>query len=199
VLAFMLLAGHWMTFVPLASLAAILVLVAWNMSEVPRFRRLLRAPMGDRVVLLASFVLTVTVDLTVAIAVGVVLAAVVFMHRMAELAGVEQGVSLAGGEDEDDHLLAEPDGETRILKLRGPMFFGAASGLSELMTGMLATGSKLPRIFRLDMADVPLIDASGVGVVREFAERCEAHGVAVKLENLQAQPARVLAAMGIEI
>lgn len=197
VLAFMLLAGHWMTFVPLASLAAILVLVAWNMSEIPRFRRLLSAPMGDRVVLLASFILTVTVDLTVAIAVGVVLAAVVFMHRMADLAGVEQGVSLAGAEDEDDHLLAEPAGETRTLKLRGPMFFGAASGLSELMTGMLATGSKLPKTFRLDMAEVPLIDASGVGVVREFTERCEAHGVAVRLDNLQAQPARVLKAMGI--
>jgi SulP family sulfate permease len=199
VLVFMLLAGHWMTFVPLASLAAILVLVAWNMSEIPRFRRLLRAPMGDRVVLLASFLLTVTVDLTVAIAVGVVLAAVVFMHRMAELAGVEQGVSLGGEEEEDDHVLAEQAGETRTYRLRGPLFFGAASGLSELLTGLLASGSELPKTFRLDMTDVPLVDASGVGVLREFTERCAKHGVAVRLDNVQAQPARVLKAMGVEV
>ncbi len=199
VLIFMLVASHWMTFVPLASLAAILVLVAWNMSEIPRFRRLLKAPMGDRVVLLASFLLTVTVDLTVAIAVGVVLAAVVFMHRMAELAGVEQGVPVTGQEDEDDHLLAEDAGEVRVYRLRGPLFFGAASGLGELLTGLLASGSALPKTFRLDMTEVPLVDASGVGVLREFTERCHKLGVAVRLEHVQAQPARVLTAMGVEI
>ena len=83
-LIFMLFAAPLMAFVPLASLAAVLVIVAWNMSEIDKFRHLLSAPIADRVVLLVTFALTVMVDLTVAIQVGVVLGAVLFMHRMAE-------------------------------------------------------------------------------------------------------------------
>src|SRR3546814_14513316 len=88
----MLLAAPLAAYLPLASLAAVLVIVAWNMSEVDKFRRLLSAPLGDAVVLLVTFGLTVMVDLTVAIQVGVVLAALLFMHRMAQVVQVEQVV-----------------------------------------------------------------------------------------------------------
>src|SRR3546814_3937165 len=91
-LAFMLVAAPLASYVPLASLAAVLVIVAWNMSEIDKFRHLLSAPPGDAVVLLVTFGLTVLVDLTVAIQVGVVLAAILFMHRMAQVVQVEQGV-----------------------------------------------------------------------------------------------------------
>ena len=98
-LACMLSLGPLMSFVPLATLAAVLAVVAWNMSEKERFRHLLGGPIGDRVVLLATFGLTVLVDLTVAIEVGIVLSALIFMHRMAETAAFEKGVAL----DEKDH------------------------------------------------------------------------------------------------
>ena len=84
VLVFMLGLGPLIARVPLASLAAVLAVVAWNMSERDRFGQLLNGLAGDRVVLLATFLLTVMVDLTLAIEVGVVLAAIIFMHRMAE-------------------------------------------------------------------------------------------------------------------
>src|SRR3546814_909885 len=103
-LVFMLAAAPLAAYVPLASLGAVLVVVAWNMSEVKRFRRLMTAPPGDRAVLLLTFALTVLVDLTVAIAVGVVLAAILFMRRMAhvvEIVGAPAGVHLVE-EDLDD-------------------------------------------------------------------------------------------------
>ena len=90
-LLFMLLLAPVMKLVPMAALAAILVVVALNMAEAHRFRLILRTSHGDRAVLLATFGLTVLVDLTVAIEVGMVLAAFVFMHRMAGLASMEGG------------------------------------------------------------------------------------------------------------
>jgi SulP family sulfate permease len=107
--------------------------------------------------------------------------------------------SIDGSQPRSVILDQELPAGVRVLELRGPLFFGAASGLSELLTSLLASGSGLPRTFRLDMTDVPLVDASGVGVLREFTERCEKHGVKVRLENTQAQPARVLKAMGVEV
>ena len=101
ILASMLALGPLMAYVPLASLAAVLVIVAWNMSEHERFRHLLGGPVGDRIVLLATFGLTVLVDLTVAIEVGIVLAAIIFMHRMAEATAIQKGVSLVE-KDRDD-------------------------------------------------------------------------------------------------
>ena len=131
-LIFMLVAAPLMAYVPLASLAAVLVIVAWNMSEIDKFRHLMSAPMGDRLVLLVTFALTVLVDLTVAIQVGVVLGAVLFMHRMAEAVMVQKGVDFLQ-EDVDDALVPAPDFSHRalpegveMLSLRGPLFFGAA-------------------------------------------------------------------------
>ena len=73
-----------MRYLPISAAAAVLLVIAWNMSEVERFRHLLTSPLGDRLVLLLTFTLTIAVDLTVAIEVGVVLASILFMHRMAE-------------------------------------------------------------------------------------------------------------------
>lgn len=90
ILACMIGLGPLMSFVPLASLAAVLVIVAWNMSEQERFRHLLGGPVGDRIVLLATFLLTVLVDLTVAIEAGIVMASLIFMHRMAETTALKK-------------------------------------------------------------------------------------------------------------
>ncbi len=85
ILIFILVAAPLANQVPLPAMAALLLIVAWDMSEIERIRQLLRSPLGDRLVLLVTFVLTVTVDLTVAVQVGVVLAAFLFMHRMSEI------------------------------------------------------------------------------------------------------------------
>jgi SulP family sulfate permease len=199
-LASMLAFGPFMSFVPLAALAAVLVVVAWNMSEQERFRQLLSGPLGDRIVLLATFALTVFVDLTVAIEVGIVLAAVIFMHRMAEATAIEKGVSLI--ERDQDDLSGPSRGAYRarrelpkgveMFELRGPLFFGAASRLNDAFEAAFPP----PKVFILRFAAVPMIDVSGVSALTRFFKRCDAHGARVLLSELNPGAAAVLTRMG---
>jgi sulfate permease, SulP family len=196
-LVFMVLAAPLMAYVPLASLAAVLVIVAWNMSEIDKFRHLMSAPMGDRVVLLVTFALTVLVDLTVAIQVGVVLGAVLFMHRMAEAVMVQKGVDFLQA-DIDDSLVSAPDFSHRALpegaemvSLRGPLFFGAARRLGDVLDVMTTR----PRIFILRMRNVPIVDSTGVAALSDFTRRCRAQNIQVIISGLREQPAQVLEQM----
>jgi SulP family sulfate permease len=194
---FMLVGAPLAAHVPLAALAAILVMVAWGMSEPHKLMRLLRAPMGDRIVLLATLSLTVLVDLTVAIGVGVVLAAVIFMHHMAESASLSEGSVI----DEDDDLGAAEPSDQRdglppgvvVFQLRGPLFFGAATRFTEL----LLTISSPPRAIILRMSRTAVVDATGVGVLRDFIRRCRQDGVRVILSGVREQPLQVLKSMGL--
>lgn len=191
-LAFVLWASGLASYVPMPALAGVLVVVAWNMSEHGHFRHTLRsAPGGDKLVLVLTFLLTVFVDLTVAIEVGVVVAAFAFMHRMAQMVEVTSGVTLAedqdedgdGGPDQREHL---PTG-VEVYQVTGPLFFGAASRLDNLLDQFHAR----PRVFILRMRLVPFIDASGVHALDGLAERCHRLGIALILSGLQPQPKEV--------
>ncbi len=200
VLLFMLLFAPLANYIPLASLAAVLTIVAWNMSEIHRWPQLLRGPWGDRLVLLITFGLTVMVDLTVAIEVGVVLAAVLFMHRMAQVATISTGEALFEA-DRDD--LAQPGKAytqrdalppgVEVFKLRGPLFFGAVDRLNDLLDRI--AGSQ--KVFILRMREVSMIDATGAGKLRDFIEQCRRRGTEVIISRLQAQPRSVLEHMGL--
>jgi SulP family sulfate permease len=201
VLGSMLALGPLMAFVPLAALAAVLVMVAWNMSEHERFRHMLSGPVGDRVVLLATFGLTVLVDLTVAIEVGIVLAAIIFMHRMAESTAIEKGVSLIQ-RDQDDFSSPARDAYTarrelpknvEMFELRGPLFFGAASRLNDAFEAAFPP----PKVFILRFDAVPLVDVSGVGALNRFLKRCETHGTRVLITELNRGAHAVLRQMGV--
>lgn len=196
-LLFMLLLSRLIGFVPLASLAAVLFMVAWNMSEQERFRHLLRAPLGDRVVLLLTFFLTVLVDLTAAIEVGVVLSAVLFMHRMANAVAIHTKDALID-KDVDDFThrhgqLPVLPKDVQLVTLRGPFFFGVASRLSEVLDQI----GKPPRLFILDMNRVPLIDVTGISAIKELLKRCERHGTQVVLCDLQPSVAETLRDMHV--
>ncbi|MEQ1812265.1 MAG: SulP family inorganic anion transporter [Terricaulis sp.] len=201
ILASMLALGPLMAFVPLASLAAVLVVVAWNMSEHERFRHLLSGPVGDRVVLLATFGLTVLVDLTVAIEVGIVLAAIIFMHRMAESTAIQKGVSILE-KDQDDFSAPMRDAYqarrelpkgVEMFELRGPLFFGAASRLNDAFEAAFPS----PKAFILRFAAVPMVDASGVGALMRFLKRCQSHNTMVYFTELNAGARDVLKRMGV--
>jgi SulP family sulfate permease len=201
ILASMLALGPLMAFVPLATLAAVLVMVAWNMSEHERFRHILSGPVGDRIVLLATFGLTVLVDLTVAIEVGIVLAAIIFMHRMAESTAIEKGVSLIQ-RDQDDFSGPARDAYTarrelpkgvELFELRGPLFFGAASRLNDAFEAAFPP----PKVFILRFEAVPMVDASGVGALSRFLKRCETHGTRVLMTELNRRAHAVLRQMGV--
>lgn len=189
-----------MSYVPLAVLAALLVMVAWYMAEIESFRHLMHGPLGDRMVLLVTFGLTVVFDLTVAIEVGIVLAAFLFMHSMSEVVAVESRVSLIE-EDEDDFTHA-PHADQRAqlppgveaFQISGPLFFAVANRLDDVLNQFTTT----PRVFILRMRLVPLIDVSGVRALRQMIERCRRNGTRVILSGLCRQPSEILAQMGLQ-
>jgi len=199
-LLFMLLLSRLILFIPLATLAAVLFVVAWNMSERQRFMHLLRAPLGDRVVLLITFALTVLVDLTVAIEVGVVLASVLFMHRMAEAVAIQTHQHLIDEDiDDSDREQNNVDARTalpkdvQIIELHGPFFFGVASRLSEVLDRI----SKPPRAFVLRLNDVPLVDATGISAIKELLKRCAKHKTTLVLCEMQPQVRDSFIQMGL--
>ncbi|MEN6544190.1 SulP family inorganic anion transporter [Parvibaculum sp.] len=199
-LIFMLVAWPLTHYIPLAALAAVLVVVAWNMSEIDKFTHLMKAPVGDRAVLLITFALTVMVDLTVAIEVGVVLAAVLFMHRMSEAVQVQANVKLLDEDVADDtpHEMrpvtqAElPPGVVASV-IRGPFFFGVAMRLGETLDRI----GKPPRVLILRMRAVPMVDGSGASAIQTLVDRCARHGTKLIITGIQAQPRQVLGEMGI--
>lgn len=199
ILCFVLLAAPLANQVPLPAMAAMLLIIAWNMSEIERIRQLMRSPPGDRLVLIVTFLLTVTIDLTVAVEVGVVLAAFLFMHRMSEVVALESHVGLLDS-DEDDFTRARrevnydslPDG-VEAYRVSGPLFFAVANRIEDVLRAF----GRPPRVFILRLRLVPLIDASGATALGNLVVRCRRDGIALVFTGLQPQPARILADMGI--
>jgi SulP family sulfate permease len=183
-LVFLLLAGPYIARVPMAALAAILLVVAWGMSEVDRFRSLLQMDLGERALLLLTFTLTVLVDLSVAIGVGVTLASLLFMSRMSETAGVMPEELSA---DDPQQRAALPRG-VEVFRFSGPMFFGVAG---EMMDALRRSG-RTPRVVILRMEAVPYVDSSGASALQSFASRARNSGTRVILCELREQPRLLL-------
>jgi len=167
--------------IPLAALAAILFSIAWNMSDVPHFMRVLRrSPVADRLLLLVTFLLTVFVDLVVAVNVGVVIAALLFMKRMAESVQIQQqlfGEAPPGvaGELPEPQVVLPPS--VLVYRIDGPFFFGAAEKLE-------STLERAPlgiRTIVLRLGRVPFMDATGMQTLIEVIQRFRRHGVRVML------------------
>jgi sulfate permease, SulP family len=198
-LLFALTLAPLMSYVPLAVLAAVLLMVAWYMAEIESFRHLMRGPIGDRAVLLITFGLTVMFDLTVAIEVGIVLAAFLFMHSMSEV--VAMGAGTAADEEDWTDAADQTEGDQRArlppgveaFQISGPLFFAVANRLDDVLNQFHA----MPRVFILRMRMVPLIDVSGVRALRQMLERCQRSHTQVILSGLQAQPRAILAQMGL--
>lgn len=185
-LVIMMSAGPFIAFVPMATLAAVLLMVAWGMSEAGRFRALLRTDAGERALLLLTFFLTVLVDLTVAIGVGVTLAALLFMRRMSEHAGL---VPVDPAEDPEQRAALPPGVE--VLRFTGPIFFGVAS---ELVDALRRIGQN-PRAIVLRMEEVPYIDATGANAVEAFVRQARRGGTDVWLCGMRRQPLEFFARM----
>ncbi len=178
--------------IPLASLAAILVIVAWNISEIDHFRTLLRAPRADVIVLLTTFGLTVFTDLTIAVGVGMVLASMLFMNRMAEVTSI--GRLDAGDESEGNELADQKDpgaagtrtvpAGVEIYEINGPFFFGIADRLKDTLMQF----ERPPKVFILRLRRVPHIDATGLHALDEFRIKCKRQGIALLLGGVHAQP-----------
>ncbi len=184
-----LLLAPWAAHIPLAALAAILFFVAWNMADIPHVRRLLRtAPVADRFLLLITFLLTVFVDLVVAVNVGVVLAALLFMRRMAESVRVEQEAF----DDDSDEDIKLPK-SVLVYRVEGPFFFGAAEKLeSTLERVQLDVETVVIRLGR-----VPFMDATGINTLTEIIQRYQHRRVRVILCGIHDELRITLDAAGI--
>ncbi|MBA4757525.1 SulP family inorganic anion transporter [Sphingosinicella sp.] len=188
-LLFVLFGVKLMAFVPMTALAAILFMVAWGMSEYERFIALLRMPNSDRAVLLLTFGLTVLVDLTVAIGVGVTLASLLFMTHMAETVEVDaSGTQDPDFDSEDVHQRDALPAGVEVFRITGPFFFGVAG---ELLDTLRRVGQS-PRVIILRMRLVPLLDASGVQALGEFIEQAHIAGAQVVLSGVRQQPKAML-------
>jgi SulP family sulfate permease len=187
--------GRWAELVPMPALAAILVVVSYHMSEWRSFRNELRGPRSDVIVLLVTFTLTVLVDLTVAVQVGIVLAAFLFMRRMSEVTNVSVVRESYGDgpEGEEGPLYAQREGGipkgVQIYAIDGPFFFGAADKFREALSQV----SEKPRALVLIMRRVTAIDSTGLHALRNVISRFRAGGTRVIVVGPHAQP---LAAMG---
>jgi SulP family sulfate permease len=191
-----LVAGRLAGRIPMATLAAILVVVAYHMSEWRSFRSELRGPRSDALVLLMTFGLTILVDLTVAIGVGMVLASFLFVRRMAdssEVRLISAELEDAASEDVAPRRMgyAVPPG-VQVFEVSGPLFFGAAERFRETLR--VVPGQT--RVLILRLAAVPSIDSTGIRVIGEIVARGQKEGVVVMLTDLHAQPHHALGRAG---
>jgi SulP family sulfate permease len=199
-LAVILLFGRFARMIPMASLAAVLMVVAWNMSERHAFRSLLRAPRSDIIVLLTTFLLTVVIDLVVAVEVGMVAAAILFIKRMADVTNVE--AITGSGHDLDkkipdridvkDVLSRKIPKGVEVYEIYGPFFFAAADKLRSALDSI----AERPKVFILRMSHVLAIDATGMHALEQFVHESNKNGTRVILSAIHSQPLFALAQAG---
>jgi SulP family sulfate permease len=187
VLAAVLALAPLVAYLPMPALAALLVLVAWNMSEAKHFVHVLRvAPKSDVAVLVSCFALTILFDMVVSVTAGVMLAAMLFMRRMAEITGSQLS------EGQVPELSAPLPKGVVLYRIAGPLFFGAA----QKAMSSLETVSGRVRVVVLDMSAVPVMDATGLVNLESALERLAGTETLVVLAGVQGQPAKLLEKAG---
>ncbi len=188
-LLIVLFLGRWAKLIPLTTLAAVLFVVAYNMSEWRTFVKLFSAPRSDLVVLLTTFLLTIVIDLTVAIEVGVVLASLLFIRRMSEVSQVESLTRQLRDDEEEpaDPLSIElrdvPEGVV-VYEVFGAFFFGAVDKFRTI----LAELESHPRVIIIRMRHVLVVDSSGLKFLEEMMLRCRKDGIVLILSGVHMQP-----------
>ena len=194
-LAVLLLIGKLAALIPMATLAAVLIVVAYNMSDWREFVHLLKSPRGDVAVLLATFLLTVFVDLTVAIQVGILLAAFVFLQKMSTETQVS---SFSAGLRDDDEIegrdmsdIEIPAG-VEVFEVYGSLFFGAVAQFRE----SIRIVGKRPEVIILRMRNVVSIDASGIHILEELANDGREHGFMIVFSAVSRSVYRVMRKSG---
>jgi len=197
VLLMFLFLGQWAALIPMATLAGILVLVAYNMGEWSIFAKLFRSPKSDIIVLLTTFLLTVFVDLTVAIEVGIVLASFLFMKRMIDVTHVNY---LNQGSASDEWIL-DPEmmdainipAGIEIFEINGPFFFGAADKFRDTINQM----KRRPKVLILRMRFVPAMDATGLSALEDLLRKAKKSKMEIIFAGVHAQPLKVMKEAGI--
>lgn len=192
----LLLFAPYASSIPLAAMAPILMLVAWNMSERRTFLHLLKTRTGDSLVLLATFLLTVFADLTTAVEAGLVLAVILFVKRMGEAHLVSKVLPDPESVKVGPHMVSDDHDcpQIGIYTVEGPLFFGAAHRFEHTMPGK---GPDEPKVVLLRMSKVPFMDTTGEGNLAELVKRLERSGGKLLVSCIQPQPLEMLRKTGL--
>lgn len=200
-LLFMLIAAPLASYIPLSALAAVLVVVCWNMAEKREFATLIRSSRGDATVLLATFLLTVFRDLTEGILVGFALGAVLFINRMAQMTGIEAETPLATLDRADDGngdrvpydvgLAADPD--VLVYRITGAFFFGAASTVGSVLDSIADSR----KAFVVDFSAVPFLDSTAANAMSRVAAKTERQGIQLFITGTSPTVRRALLTHGV--
>lgn len=175
--------------IPMPTIAAILFVVAYNMSEYKHFISLAKnSPKSDVLVLVVTFVLTVVFDLVIAIAVGIVLACVLFMARMSEVTDVR---SWKATEESDDEKLRPIPKDVYVYEMNGPMFFGAADKIADMKI------TKDAKVLIVRMSKVPAIDTTAIGKLEILLSKCQKNGIRVLFSHVNEQPLKAMKKSGL--
>ena len=194
VLIILVLLMPYASMIPMPTIAAILFMVAYNMCGWKNIRNIFKtAPKSDIIVLAVTIVCTVIFDLVVAIGVGLVLAAILFMKRMAEVTEAHEWVYIEDEDTDVDNILRKkiPD-RTIVYEINGPMFFAA----SERFTYMLGEDEDID-VLVIRMRDVPAIDSAGVEALSQIVKRCEKRGVDTVFSHVNEQPLHAMTKAGL--
>ncbi|WP_374304949.1 SulP family inorganic anion transporter [Methylocella sp.] len=188
-LLFMLLAAPLASYIPLAALAAVLAVVAWNMAETHAFASLMRASRADAATVLSTFLLTIFRDLVTGILVGFSVASLAFMRRMSRTLEVR---TLDGLEAEDADIGFDPsvtnDGDIVALKISGAFFFGAAAGVAAALDEI----AQKPRAFILDLSGLLELDSTAAAAIGNFAAKAHRNGALVYVSGAHREVRRAL-------
>ena len=183
----MLFFGTYASLIPLSALAAILIIVSYNMSEWRSFVRVLKSPKSDVSVLLITFFLTVVFDLTIAIEVGMVMSAFLFMHRMSMVTNVGV-ITREFNEDEVEDTqsinLKDVPKDVEVFEINGPFFFGAVDKFREAIDRV----AERPKVLIIRMRNVPAIDSTGIAVLEKLCLDNRKHGTHFVLSGVHSQP-----------
>ncbi|HWM84064.1 MAG TPA: SulP family inorganic anion transporter [Pseudolabrys sp.] len=201
-LLFMLIAAPLASYIPLAALAAVLIVVAWNMAEKGAFATLIRTSRGDSVVLLATFLLTIFVDLMTGIVVGFAIGTLLFVSRMAQATGVEAEVPLVPQDKADDangqrtpyDVKLATDPEVIVYRITGAFFFGVASAVGEALDFM---SSERCKALVIDFSGVPFLDSTAANTIEGIARKARNRGIRLLVTGTTPGLRRVLVAHGV--
>ncbi len=191
-LAIMVALGKFAVYIPMPALAAILVSVAWNMSGIPAIRTIVRGQKSDTTVLAVTFLLTVFLDLTVAIEFGLILAGFFFIRKMIDVSSVSALKELKGelsaddrsGSDANSHALRAIPKGVQVFEIEGPLFFGTVQKFEQ----MVVDAGFGARVLILRMRNTIYLDAGGLQVLRELSADCKKRGISLILSDIHTQP-----------
>ncbi|MBQ3566389.1 MAG: STAS domain-containing protein [Oscillospiraceae bacterium] len=192
ILVILVLLIPYASLIPMPTIAAILFVVAYNMCGWRNIRNTFKtAPKSDIIVLVTTLVLTVVFDLVVAIAVGLILAAALFMKRMAEVTEAHAWVEYDDEDTDPDHILLKKiPPATKVYEINGPMFFAATDKFNYIFD------TKNTKVLCIRMRDVPAIDASGVDTLLDIVKRCRKNKIQIVFSHVNEQPMNVMKKAG---